>query len=159
MVNRRSPISAASTPLNSDLRCAYYARERKLTPEQMERAYSRDADAFMVDALYNDTLFWNPKTRAVLEKHISGWLIDRYKKRCDELQKAHREFDANPISEHGKALLEDDDAPPPTEEQKRLERLETMATANAAQINRVYKMLTWVLIIAIIAVLLIWNRR
>jgi hypothetical protein len=64
------------------LRCAWYSDERKLTPGQMQAGYDRDGDAFVVAALYNDTVFWDAKKRAMLEGLISGRLIHRYKRRC-----------------------------------------------------------------------------
>ena len=41
--------------------------------------------------------------------------------------------------------------------QKRLERLESMVAAGAKQLQSVYKMLTWILILVIVAVVLIWR--
>lgn len=139
------------------LRCAYYARERKMTPEQMDKAHARDTDAFTLAALYNDGLLWNPKTRARLEHFISGRLIYRYKRRCEQLNKKHPEFSAKAVSEEGVALLEDDEAPRLTEEQKRLERLEALVAANGKQLTNIYKRLWWVFILVVIAVLLIWK--
>jgi len=138
------------------LRCAYYSDERKLSPEQMHKAHDRDGDAFVVAALYNDALFWNQKTRGELESMMRGRLIHRYKQRCDEIKKKHPQFDAAPVSETGAALLEDEDKPP-TEEQKRLERLEALVTANGKAISNVYKRLGWVFVLVVIAVLLIWR--
>jgi hypothetical protein len=45
----------------------------------------------------------------------------------------------------------------PTEDQKRLERVETMLAAATKQLQSVYKVLTWVLILVIVAVVLIWR--
>jgi hypothetical protein len=64
----------------------------------------------------------------------------------------------NPVSEQGAALLEDEDNPvQPTEHQKRLERVEIMLAATTKQLQSVYKVLTWVLILVIVAVVLIWR--
>jgi hypothetical protein len=140
------------------LRCAYYSRERKLTPEQMQSAYDRDGDSFILAALYNDALFWNARTRATLEKLIHGRLIHRYRQRCEQIKKRQPAFDLNPVSEEGAALLEDgDEDQQPNEDQKRLERLEALLTANAKQVQRVYSLLSWVLVLVIVAVLMIWK--
>jgi hypothetical protein len=140
------------------LRCAYYSDDRKITTEQMQTAHDRDGDAFVLAALYNDTLYWDAKKRAALEGFIRGRLIHRYKRRCEQIKKKHREFDLNPVSEQGAALLEDKDNPvQPTEDQKRLERVETMLAAATKQLQSVYKVLTWVLILVVVAVVLIWR--
>jgi hypothetical protein len=138
------------------LRCAYYARETKLTPEQMEKAYSRDTDAFTLAALYNDSLFWNTKTRAMLERFVRGRLIHRYKRRIAQINKKHPEFDLNPVSEHGVGLLEDE-TKQPTKDQKRMERLEALVAANTKQLSNIYKRLWWVFILVVVAVVLIWR--
>ena len=66
----------------------------------------------------------------------------------------------NPVSEQGAALLEDEDNPVQlTEDQKRLERVEIMLAATTKQLQSVYKVLTWVLILVIVAVVLIWRPR
>jgi hypothetical protein len=137
------------------LRCAYFAHERKLTPERMEMAHARDGDAFIIAALWNDTIFWNAKTRATLEGMLRGRLIHQYKRRCEEIKKKHAEFDTKPVSEQGVSLLEDE-VVQPTVDQKRLERLEVMVAASTKQLQSVYKVLTWVLIGVIVAVVLIW---
>jgi hypothetical protein len=148
-------IGSADSP-DLLLRCAYYAHERKLTPEQMEKGHDRDGDGFTIAALWNDTIFWDAKTRASLEGFIRGNMIHRYKRRCEEIKKKHPEFDMKPVSEEGASLLEDE-AVQPTEDQKRLERLESMVAAGAKQLQSVYKMLTWILILMIVAVVLIWR--
>jgi hypothetical protein len=148
-------LGSADSPQLS-LRCAYYAREAKLTPEQMEKAYNRDTDAFTLAALYNDRLFWNPKTRAMLERFVRGRLIHRYKRRIAQINKKHPEFDLKPVSAHGAGLLEVDPKQP-AEDQKRLERLEAMVATNSKQLNSIYRVLSWVLILVIVAVLLIWR--
>jgi hypothetical protein len=138
------------------LRCAYYSAERRLTPEQMRKASDSDGDSFLVAALYNDALFGNVKTRAVLEELIHGRLIHRYRQRCDQLKRKWPQFDLKPVSEQGLALLEDEEQQQ-SEEQKRLERLETLLTANVKQVQRVYTVLSWVLVLVIVAVLMIWK--
>jgi hypothetical protein len=139
------------------LRCAWYSDERKLTAEQMQAGHDRDGDAFVVAAMYNDTIFWDAKKRAMLEGFISGRLIHRYKQRCEQIKKKHPEFGLAPVSEQGAALLEDDEAPQPTEDQKRLERVEIMLASTTKQLQSVYKVLTWVLILVIVAVVMIWH--
>jgi hypothetical protein len=139
------------------LRCAWYSDERKLTPEQMQAGHDRDGDAFVVAAMYNDTIFWDAKKRAVLEGFISGRLIHRYKRRCEQIKKKHPEFGLAPVSEQGAALLEDEEAAQPTEDQKRLERVEILIAAATQQIRSVYKVLTWVLIVMIVAIVMIWH--
>jgi hypothetical protein len=62
-----------------------------------------------------------------------------------------------PVSEEGAALLEDKEASQPTEDQKRLERVEVLLAATTKQLQNVYKLLTWVLILLIVAVVLIWR--
>jgi hypothetical protein len=139
------------------LRCAYYAHERKLTSEQMEMAHARDADAFIIAALYNDMIFWNAKTRAALEGMIRGRLIHWYKRRCELIKKKHPEFDTKPVSEEGASLLEEQ-VVLPTEDQKRLERLEAMMAVNSKQLQSIHKALSWVvLILVLVAVVLIWR--
>ncbi len=148
-------IGSADSP-DLLMRCAHYSNERNLSPEEMQRAYDRDGDSFIVAALYNETLFWNAKTRAALEDLIHGRLIQRYRQRCEQIKKNRPQFNLNPVSEQGAALLEDD-APQPTEDQKRLERLEVLLTANAKQVQRIYTVLSWVLVLVVIAVVLIWK--
>ena len=63
--------------------------------------------------------------------------------------------DTKPVSEQGVSLLEDE-VVQPTVDQKRLERLEVMVAASTKQLQSVYKVLTWVLIGVIVAVVLIW---
>jgi hypothetical protein len=138
------------------LRCAHYSHDRKLTPEWVRKAHDRDGDAFLVAALYNDALFWNVNTRAVLEELIHGRLVHRYRQRCEQLKKRWPQFDLKPVSEQGLALLEDEDQQQ-NEDQKRLERLEALLTANAKQVQRLYTVLSWVLVLVIIAVLMIWK--
>jgi hypothetical protein len=60
-----------------------------------------------------------------------------------------------PVSEEGAALLEDKEASQPTEDQKRLERVEVLLAATTKQLQNVYELLTWVLILLIVAVVLI----
>jgi hypothetical protein len=140
------------------MRCAYYSDERKVTPEKLQKGYDRDGDAFVVAALYNDTLFWDAKNRAMLEGFISGRLIHRYKRRCEQIKKRSPQFDLKPVSEQGAALLEDEDeVAQPTEDQKRLERVEVMLAATSKQLQSVYKILSWVLILVVVAVVLIWR--
>jgi hypothetical protein len=150
-------LGSADSP-DRYLRCAYYSDERKLTPEQMQKGHAQDGDAFVVAALYNEALFWNAKTRGELETMMRGRLIHRYKERCEQIKKRHPQFDMNPVSEQGAALLDDKDNPiQPTEDQKRLERVEVMLAATIKQLQSVYKVLTWVLILVIVAVVLIWR--
>jgi hypothetical protein len=68
---------------------------------------------------------------------MRGRLIQRYRRRCEQIHKRSSEFDLKPVSESGVQLLEDE-VHPPTEEQKRLERLELIAAANAKQLSRIY---------------------
>lgn len=138
------------------LRCAFYSHERKLTAEQMEKGHDQDSDAFVIAALYNDMVFWAPKTRAMLEGFIRGRLIHWYRRRCEQIKKKSPQFDLKPVSEEGAAVLEDE-IEQPTEEQKRLERLEAMVVANGKQLQSIYKALSWVLILVIVAVVLIWR--
>ncbi len=138
------------------LRCAYYARESELTPEQMQKGYDKDSDAFTVAAMCNETLFWKSECRSKLEEFIRGHLIHRYSRRCQEIKKRKPAFDLKPVSERGALLLEDE-AAPSSEEQKRLERLEVMLAANTKQLQSMYRVLTWVLVLVIIAVVLIWR--
>jgi hypothetical protein len=149
-------LGNADSP-DSLLRCAWYAKERKITPEQMEAGQSRDGDAFVVAAMYNDTIFWDAKKRALLEGYITGRLIHRYKRRCEQLKKKHPEFNLAPVSEQGAALLEDEEAPQQTEDQKRLERIEGTLAATAKQLQSVYKVLTWILILVIVTIVMIWH--
>jgi hypothetical protein len=140
------------------LRCAYYSDDRKIATEQMQTTHDRDGDAFVLAALYNDTFFWDAKKRASLEGFLRGRLIHRYKRRCEQIKKKHPEFDMNPVSKQGAALLRDEDKlVRPTEDQKRLERVELMLAATTKQLQSVYKVLTWVLILVIVAVVLIWR--
>ena len=138
------------------LRCAWYSDERKLTQEQMQSGYDRDGDAFLVAAMYNESIFWDAKKRAMLEGFISGRLIHRYRRRCEQIKKKHPEFDLAPVSEQG-ATLFDDEAPPPTEDQKRIERVEITLAAATRQLQSVYKVLLWVLILVIVALVMIWH--
>lgn len=147
-------LGSADSP-DRVLRCAHYARA-KLTAEQMQQAYNKDTDAFTLAALYNDRLFWEPATRTKLEELIRGGLIHRYRRRCEQIKQRNKEFDLKPVSETGAQLL-DDEIDEPTEDQKRLERVELMLGANAKQLSRVYKVLTWVLVLVIVAGLLIWR--
>jgi hypothetical protein len=147
-------LGSADSP-DRALRCAYYSRE-KFTAEQMQKAYDKDTDAFTMAALYNDKLFWQPATRGKLEELIRGHLIHRYRRRCEQIKQHYKEFDLKPVSETGTALL-DDKIEQPTEDQKRLERLEVMAAANVKQLNSIYKVLTWVLVLVIVAILMIWR--
>lgn len=48
------------------MRCAYYGNQ-SLTPEQMDAGFKRDNDVFTFAALHNDSVFLNPKKRALLE--------------------------------------------------------------------------------------------
>ena len=141
------------------LRCAWYSKERKMTAEQMEAGQNRDGDAFVVAAMYNDAIFWDAKKRALLEGLITGRFIHRYKRRCEQLKKKHPEFSLTPVSEQGAALLEDEEAPQPTDDQKRLERIEVMLAATTKQLQSVYKVLTWVFILAIVTIVMIWHPR
>src|SRR6266404_1239148 len=111
------------------LRCAWYSNERKCTPEQMQAGYDRDGDAFVVAAMYNDMIFWDTKKRAMLEGFIRGRLIHRYRRRCEQIKKKHPEFGLAPVSEQGAAVLEDDEAPQPSDDQKRLEQIEILLAA------------------------------
>jgi hypothetical protein len=56
----------------------------------MQGGYDRDGDVFVVAALYNDTIFWDAKKRAMLEGFLSGRLIHRYKQRCEHIKKRHQ---------------------------------------------------------------------
>jgi tRNA U34 5-carboxymethylaminomethyl modifying GTPase MnmE/TrmE len=77
-------------------------------------------------------------------------------RRCEQLKKKHPQFDVKPVTEEGAAVLEDE-IQQPTEDQKRLERLEAMVVANSKQLQTIYKVLTWVLILVVLAVVLIWR--
>jgi hypothetical protein len=91
-----------------------------------------------------------------LEGIIRGRLIHRYRRRCEQIKKRQPEFNLNPVSEDGAALLEDE-IESPTEDQKRLERLEASVAANTKQLHTMYRTLAWVLVLVIVAVLLIWK--
>jgi hypothetical protein len=147
-------LGSADSP-DRILRCAHYAHAQ-LTPEQMQKGYDKDTDAFTVAALCNETLFWKAETRAKLEQFMRGRLIHRYRRRCEQIKKRKPEFDLRPVSEWGTSLLEDK-VEQPSDEQKRLERLVAMAIATSKQLQRINKMLTWVLILVIAAVILIWR--
>jgi hypothetical protein len=147
-------IGDANSP-DLALRCAHY-RQAKMAPEQMQEAHDKDGDAFTLSALNNEALFWRPDTRAKLESLMRWRLIHRYRRRCEQIKKRKPEFDLTPVSEDGAALLEDT-VPQPSEEQKQLERLEALVIANAKQVQAVYKVLTWVVILVIAAIVLIWR--
>ncbi len=149
-------LGAADSP-DLLLRCAYYGHASKLTDDQMRKAHDRDGDAFLIAALNNDSLFWNRTTRAVFEDLMYGQLIHRYRRRCEQIKKRRPQFDTRPVSEQGLTLLEDEEQP--TDEQKRLDRMEAMLIANAKQVQRTYTLLSWVLVLVIVAVLLLWQRH
>jgi hypothetical protein len=147
-------IGEANNP-DLALRCAYY-RQADMTPEQMQEAHDKDGDAFTLSALNNEGLFWRPDTRAKLESLIRWRLIHRYRRRCEQIKKRKPEFDLTPVSEDGEALLEDT-VPQLSEAQKQLERLGALVTANVKQVQTVHKVLTWVLVLVIVAIVLIWR--
>lgn len=84
-------------------------------------------------------------------------MIHRYRRRCEQLKKRWPQFDLKPVSEQGLALLEDEEQQQPSEDQKRMERLEVLLTANAKQVQRGYTVLSWMLVLVIITVLMIWK--
>ena len=147
-------IGSADSP-DRLLRCAHYSRA-KMTPAQMQQGHDKDSDAFTLAALFNDQLFWNQETRAKLEDLIRGRLIQRYRRRCEQIKNRTPSFDVRPVSETGVQLLEDE-IEHPTEDQKRLERLEAMLAANATQLKSISKTLIWVLVLVVVAVVLVWR--
>jgi hypothetical protein len=62
------------------------------------------------------------------------------------------------VSETGAELL-DDHVDHPTEDQKHLERLEVMVAANTKKLSSLYKVVTWVFILVIVVLALIWRPR
>lgn len=142
------------------LRCAFYGREQprkhKTKPEDMDKYYSRDEDAYTIAAFYNDRLFWDDKCRARLEHFMRGRLIYRYKRRCEQLHAKYPNFKLKPVSEDGIALLEDENGQP-DEAEKRMEHLEALVAANGKQLNDISKRLMWVFILVVAALLLIWR--
>ena len=138
------------------LRCAFYAREQKQKPEEMDKYFARDEDAYTIAALYNNRLFLDVKTRPKLEQCLRGRLIYRYKVRCEQLHAKRSEFDPKPVSEDGASLLDDETAQA-TDDQKRLDRLEALVAANSKQLIDISKRLLWVLVLVVVAVLLIWR--
>ena len=145
-------IGSADNP-DRLLRCAHYSRA-KMTPAQMQQGHDKDSDAFTLAALFNDQLFWNQETRAKLEDLIRGRLIQRYRRRCEQIKNRTPSFDVRPVSETGVQLLEDE-IEHPTEDQKRLERLEAMVAANATQLKSISKTLMWVLVLVVVTVVLV----
>lgn len=147
-------IGSADSP-DRLLRCAHYSRA-KMTPAQMQQGHDKDSDAFTLAALFNDQLFWNQETRAKLEDLIRGRLIQRYRRRCEQIKNRTPSFDVGPVSETGVQLLEDE-IEHPTEDQKRLERLEAMVAANATQLKSISKTQIWVLVLVVVTVVLVWR--
>lgn len=143
---------------NRLVRCGAYANER-MKPDQMQQAYDRDEDVFVLAALCNEQLFWNRATRAKLEELIGGDLARLYKKRCEEIRSRNPSFDLTPVSEDGAPAIEDEhDETSESEARKRTQRIEAMVDANSKRLAKLETMLTWTLLIVVAATIFSWRH-
>ncbi len=148
-------IGSADSP-EKFLRCVHYAHQ-KMTAKEMQIAFNRDGGAFTLAALNNEQLFWQRDTRAKLEDVMRGRLIHRYRRRCEQINKKHADFDLTPVTENGAALLDDKGASR-SEGQKRLSALENRIDTIAKQLDGFEKGLKWILALLVVTILLVLRR-
>ncbi len=137
-------------------RCAHYSHA-KLSVEQMQQSHNRDGDAFTLAALYNEQLYWDNNTRAILERLIRGRLIGLYRRRCEQIHKSKPQFDSTAVSETGALLLDEEKLI--TAEQKRLERVELQLAVTGKQLTNLLRMVQWVLVLLVVSLVVLWQRH
>lgn len=101
------------------LRCAYYGKAQ-LTENEMKGAYARDEDTYLLAVLCNDSVYYSPALRKLLEEQLSENLMYDYQRRCAQIQKRRPSFDPRPVSDW---LIED--TLPESKELTILKQLET----------------------------------
>jgi hypothetical protein len=136
------------------LRCASYGNA-KMTVEQMQMGYERDDAVFRFTALLNDSLFYDPRTRAKLEQYVQVGPDSYYHRRCLQIKDRSHHFDVTPVGED--AILEDEQAQPA--ESRSIQRLEKEVAGLAKQLRTLSTMVQWGLVALIILLVFAWRRH
>jgi hypothetical protein len=94
--DHKSVILGSANASDAAVRCAYYGNAR-LSAKEMSEGYKRDSDLFTFAALYNDSIYLNRELRTLLEtEYLSGDLVHKYRRRCQQLHKRYPHFDPEP---------------------------------------------------------------
>jgi hypothetical protein len=79
-------------------RCAHYGCA-EMNVEDMRVAAKRDADVFVLAAVFNDSIMLKMESRAELELMLPRGIQHLYTRRCQQLQSRHRWFDPRPATD------------------------------------------------------------
>ena len=128
------------TPDSPDvvLRCAYYGKAQ-LTKQEMEDGFERDAVVYELAVLCNDSVYYKPALRKLLEEEqLHGDLRYFYQRRCAQIHKRRPSFDPRPVSDW---LLED--AVPESKELTILKKLEKTLASMTKTFKTVQTSIIW----------------
>lgn len=121
------------------LRCAYYGKAQ-LTEKEMEDGFFRDEDVYLLAVLYNDSVYYKPALRKLLEEEqLRGedlWHV--YRRRCEQIHKRRPAFDPRPVSEW---LMEE--YPSENKEMAMLKQLESRVASIDSAIKSVRTWISW----------------
>lgn len=99
--DKKFTSSSLGSPDSSDmvLRCAYYG-QAQLTEKEMKVGFARDEDVYLLAVLCNDTVYYKPALRKLLEdEQLRGNLRYIYQRRCAQIHKRRPSFDPQPVSD------------------------------------------------------------
>lgn len=133
------------------LRAAYYGCS-ELKVADMRAGHEKDGEVFTFAALFNDSLMLKNECRAELEGYLTGDMQWLYTKRCTQLQKQHRWFDARPVSES--MDLEGAGSSGPAHPE--LQDLSGQVTELKTRLANLSKTAFWGLVV--LAILVVWHR-
>ncbi|MBK9586523.1 MAG: hypothetical protein IPO55_11685 [Alphaproteobacteria bacterium] len=88
-------------PSDKDIvkRCAYYGRSvSSMKPKQIEEAYEKDGNIFVLAALNNDYILLSTEKRKRLENFLQKEFYGKYFFRCNQISKRHDDFNPEPLN-------------------------------------------------------------
>ena len=136
---------------NSDdivLRCAYYGKA-ELTEHQMREGRQRDGGAYVLAVVCNDSVYFKPALRALLEEQLTLQLQWRYRQRCEQIHRRYpKRFDPRPISE----WLKEDQLPRKSDEMTKLGQIEALVSSLASEVRAAKSNLLWAVVVLIVVV-------
>jgi hypothetical protein len=135
-------------------RCAHYGHA-EMKVEEMQSAFERDGMAFVLAALYNDSVYRRRECRASLEGMIGYQTQWIYASRCKQMADEYPWFRVHPVSEE-LAEQEARDKPPQMADAAQVAGLAGQVTALQKAVDALRKMVSWGLVA--VAALVWWVR-
>jgi hypothetical protein len=132
------------------MRCAYYGNA-SLSPKEMKAGHDKDNFEFTYAAVHNNLLYMNNQTRAELENHIGGSNALIYKRHCEQIHKNKKWYDPNPLTEYGREVLADEDAPVRNPDSAALQKIVAQNDALKLRLDKYEAKAIWV-VLAIMAI-------